>query len=142
MLKRHASRVSDGNGDGNGDGHGDGRGTESELAELDALATEWVGNDLSRWHWWEARKEEHRRLVAALRRNEAEAAENVRELRSTLEDIERLTGWRTLDAERRITSIGWVLVLGSVTVPLLLTAATVVWLQRLVADSVWWSGWP
>lgn len=81
--------------------------TGTTLAEIDTLAEEWIGANLSRWEWYERVKAKRERMLKAGRENEEKFDNELQELKRTFMEIDALLGTGMLDERSEISPAGW-----------------------------------
>lgn len=81
--------------------------TGTTLAEIDKLAEEWIGANVSRWEWYERVKAKRKRMLKAGRENEEKFDNELQELKRTFMEIDALFGTGMLDESSEISAAGW-----------------------------------
>lgn len=85
--------------------------TDENLAEFDRIAQEWIGSDISRWHWYENMKSRRQRLQKMVKSQEESLQHDLKDLRSALTDLDSTFDVGLLDQQSgKITPAGWFLV--------------------------------
>jgi len=80
---------------------------DESIQEMDELAEEWIGADLSRWEWYERMKSRRQRLLNVIEEREETLDKEFEELRRTFMEIDAVFGTKMLGKDSDVTATGW-----------------------------------
>ncbi|CAN8071408.1 unnamed protein product [Agarophyton chilense] len=83
---------------------------EATFTELDAMAEQWIGADLSRWEWYERLKSRRQKMMVESKKTDKDMDDSYERLRDTFMEFDALFGTKFLDNETRISPVGWTIV--------------------------------
>lgn len=78
--------------------------------ELDSYAELWIQGDLDRWVWYENLKKKRKTMQERLKKSEQETEESLKELKTTLRDLQDITGYEFLKGDKEdFTTLSYVM---------------------------------
>ena len=80
---------------------------DSVLTELDQMAEEWIGADISRWEWYERMKARRQRLLRSVINEQSEFDKEVEQLHRALMEFDAVFGTKMLSEDSKITPFAW-----------------------------------
>lgn len=77
------------------------------LTELDQIAEEWIGADISRWEWYERMKARRQRLLTSVTHQQSEFDKEVEQLHRALMEFDAVFGTSMLSEDSKISPLAW-----------------------------------